>query len=153
MWYRPVIRDDPFCDIDLQLEEDQSDPELLSLMRQTYGDEHCSFDTFVCDTDSIAICLDMDNEQRQETFLAELGPSSKQTHDDDSNDESDHDDAENVDALQEVSLMSVPVIKNYTAAVKALNVGAFLQCKGHFTEGSETMCLIKLHLFIASLLL
>ena len=33
-----VIRDDPFRDLDPQLEQDQSDPELLNLMRQTHGD-------------------------------------------------------------------------------------------------------------------
>ena len=37
--------------------------------------------------------------------------------------------------------MPVPVITNYAATVKALeDVGAFLRCKGHFTEASETMC-------------
>ena len=95
-------------------------------MRQTHGDEHCSFDIFICNTDSIATCLDMDNEQWQEIFLAELGPFLKQTCDEGSNDDSDHDNVENVDALQEVSLMPVPVITNSTAAVKALqDVGAF----------------------------
>ena len=136
-----VIRDDPFRDLDPQLEEDQSDPELLSLMKQTHGDEHCSFETFVCDNDCLATCLNMENEQWQDTFFAELGSTSKQTRDDDSNDDSDHDDVD-VHAQQEVSLMPVPVITNYTAAVKALeDVGAFLRCKGHFTEASETMCL------------
>ena len=120
-----VIRDDPFRDLDPQLEEDQSDPELLSLMKQTHGDEHCSFETFVCDNDCLATCLNMENEQWQDTFLAELGSTSKQTGDDDSNDDSDHDDVD-VHAQQEVSLMPVPVITNYTAAVKALeDVGAF----------------------------
>ena len=86
-------------------------------------------------------CLNMENEQWQDTFLAELGSTSKQTRADDSNDDSDHDDVD-VHAQQEVSLMPVPVITNYTAAVKALeDVGAFLRCKGHFTEASETMCL------------
>ena len=132
------IRVDPFRDLDSQIEEDQSDPELLSLMRQIHGDEHCSFDNFVCDTDSIPTCLDMDNEQWEENFLAELGPPSKQTHSDDS----EHEDIENVNALHGESLMPEPVITKYSEAVKALeDVGDFLQRKGHFTEASEAVCL------------
>ena len=62
-------------------------------------------------------------------FLEELGPSSKQTH----NDESDNDDIiENVDGQQEVP---VPVISHNADAVKALeDVGAFLRCKGHLQK-------------------
>ena len=69
-----VVRDDPFHDLYPQSEEDQSDPELLSLMRQTHDDKHCSFDTFVYDTDSIATCLDMDNEQWQKHSLQSSVP-------------------------------------------------------------------------------
>ena len=42
-----VTGEDPFRDLDPQLEEDQGDPEPRSLMKQTHGDNHCFFNTFV----------------------------------------------------------------------------------------------------------
>ncbi len=45
---------DPFLDLD-----PQTDTELLDLMQQTHGDDHCSFETFVSHSD----CFDMDNPQ------------------------------------------------------------------------------------------
>ena len=48
---------DPFLDLDPQTEEEDCvDTEVLDLMQQTHGDDHCSFETFVSHSD-IAINL------------------------------------------------------------------------------------------------
>ena len=117
----------PFDDID---SADVTDPELLELMKQTNGDNHCSQDSYI--SDDLATCLEMDNDNWEEDFFAELGPSSKQTHTD-SNDEESDDDVQGDDPP--------PLkIKSYTEALIALeDVSLFLQNRGHMSEATKIM--------------
>ena len=84
---------DPFRDLDLQLEEENNDPELVNLMEQVLGDDHCSYDACVCEDDSIPTCFDTDNEHWQEEFLSQLGedPSTMQPSTDNAGNPEDSD--------------------------------------------------------------
>lgn len=71
-----VLTKDPVSCLGLHVKEDQEDPELLRLMKQTHGNDHCSLDTCSSADNSIPTCTDIDNEECEEHFVAELVPSS-----------------------------------------------------------------------------
>ncbi len=54
-----ALENDPFIDLDCS--EKEEDDDLLDLMKQTNGDDHCSQHTYTCD-DGITTYLDMDND-------------------------------------------------------------------------------------------
>ena len=109
-----------------------TDPELLDLMKQTNGDNHCPQDSYI--SDDLATCLEMDNDNWEEDFFAELGPSSKQTRTDSNDEESDDD-------FQEDDPPPPPLkIKSYTEALIALeDISLFLQSRGHMSEATKIM--------------
>lgn len=65
------VREDPFHDLDIQFEEEYNDPEIIDLMEQILGNNHCSYDACVFDDDNKLTCFDMDNEHDKRTFLSE----------------------------------------------------------------------------------
>ena len=77
------VTDDSFSDLDAEIEENSvADSEPLDIMKDTHcqGSNCCSFATFVSvDIDTLTR-EDMDNENWQDDFFAELGPSTKQPH-------------------------------------------------------------------------
>ena len=87
------IGKDPFCDLDVQLEEDNNDPELVSLMEQILRDVHCSLMTRVGEDDNIPTCFDLGNKHWQEEFLSQLGegPSTMQSSADNADNPEDSD--------------------------------------------------------------
>ena len=124
------IGEDPFRDLDVQLEEDNNDPQLANLMQQVLGDDHCSYDSCVREDDNIPTCFDMDNQHWQEEFLSQLGedPSTMQPS------ANNTDNPE--DSYVEETLEFPPLkITRYDEALSSLeNVSAFLQSKGHMSE-------------------
>ena len=51
----------------------QLDLELGDLVRQANGDGQCSADSYVCADDDLPSCVNMDNDNWEKDFFAELG--------------------------------------------------------------------------------
>lgn len=61
-----VLESDPFDELDSEV-----DPELLDLMQQTSGNEHCSPNCYTTD-DNVATCYEMVDENWEDDFFAGL---------------------------------------------------------------------------------
>ena len=128
-----MLESDPFNDLDSSQAE--VDPELLDLMQQTSGNDHCSQDCYV-DND-VPTCFEMEDENWEEECFAELEPPSKTSHADDAVD--DDEGSEDEDIQEDPSPPSLK-IKSYTQALSALeDISLFLQSKGHVSEANKIM--------------
>lgn len=62
-----VLEEDPFRDLDPQLQDEEVDSDLLDLMARVQ-DDHCSLDTYLCE-DDLPTCFDMDNPYWENDFF------------------------------------------------------------------------------------
>ena len=69
-----VLEEDPFRDLDPQVEEEEEDTDLLELMVHVNGDDHCSLDTYF-NEEYLPTCFDMDNPSWEDEFFTDLGES------------------------------------------------------------------------------
>ena len=111
--------------------EDDSDPfieaderiELEGLIEKT-GDGGCSLDEFLTGDSDLPVCVEMDNDNWDETFFDQLGQNQDEVASRESDEEDDSDDQE-----------ELPKLKSYKEAVLALeDVSKFLVFKGHGEE-------------------
>ena len=110
---------DPFADID-------EDLELQHLIEQT-GCENCTPQEFISGDDDLPVCVEMDDENCENTFLEEL--SAAECEAEDASQEMDKDDDEYDDGPV------VPKLKTYKEAINSLeDVCQFLEHKGHGIE-------------------
>ena len=127
-----VLESDLFNDLDFSQAE--VDPELLHLMQQTSGNDHCSHDCYV--EDDIPTCFEMEDENWEDIF-AELEPPSKQTR---NGDDDDDDEGSGDENIQEDPSPPQLKIKSYTEALTALeDISSFLQSEGHVSEANKIM--------------
>lgn len=120
--------EDPFQDIDAGLELSG----LISSMLGTEG--HCSADEYVNGDNNIPTCVEIDDENWEETFLESLAANnvSESLADEDESDTEDLD-------LQPPP----PKIGNYREAIESLEeIRNFLESHAHFTEASTANSLI-----------
>jgi len=62
----PSYNVDPFLEADVQMELD-------GLMERVVTGESCSVEEYIEGDDSLAVCMDLDSENWEANFLAELG--------------------------------------------------------------------------------
>ena len=111
--------EDPFAAIDQELE-------LQSLIEQT-GSESCTPQEFISGDDDLPVCVEMDDENWEETFLEELTAAADKPED--ASQEMDED--EELDDNGPV----LPKLKTYKEAINSLeDVYRFLEDKGHGME-------------------
>ena len=109
---------DPFADID-------EDLELQHLIEQT-GRENCTPQEFISGVDDLPVCVEMDDENWENTFLEELTAAEGEAED--ASQEVDEDDEFDDGPV-------VPKLKTYKEAINSLeDVCQFLEHKGHGIE-------------------
>ena len=109
---------DPFADID-------EDLELQHLIEQT-GCENCTPQEFISGDDDLPVCVEMDDENWENTFLEELTAAEGEAED--ASQEMDEDDEYDDGPV-------VPKLKTYKEAINSLeDVCQFLEHKGHGIE-------------------
>ena len=113
--------------------EDDSDPfleadermELESLIEKT-GDGGCTVDEFLNGDSDLPVCVEMDDDNWNITFIEELGNDQEDCGDVDR----DSDDEDSADQEE-----PIPKLKTYKEAITALeDVSQFLEYKGHGDE-------------------
>ena len=142
---REATSEDPFLDLD---DQDQAtvDEEAQALIDQFQLDNTCSSNDLASFDHDLASCADLSDENWEENFLSELGPSSsKALCTESSNVEKDGE-----SEPEEEEDLPVPKLQNLPEAIKALeDVRQLLECRGYTHESTETMTLIssltKLH--------
>ena len=124
---------DPFLEADVQME-------LEGLIEKAVPGERCSVQEYIDGDDSLAVCTDLDSENWEVNFMAELGQDT--TGNDRINESDDETPGEEV---------SPPKITSYSEAVESIeNVQQFLVNQGHVQEslslGSwvDTIAFLKL---------
>lgn len=105
--------DDPFLEMDACLE-------LQNLIKKTVPPEQsCSLVEYLCGEDEIPVCMDIDGDDWDANFLAQLG-----------GDDDDEDD----DIMDQEP---VPKVKSFSEAIKGLDdIQLFLECRGCISEAS-----------------
>ena len=127
-----VLEEDPFRDLDPQVEEEEEDTDLLELMVYVNGDNHCSVDTYL-NEEILPTCFDMDNPSWEDEFFTDLGESTEQVGADDCDDE------ESTTIQTDVSPPPFK-IGSYREALNAFeDVAAFLEDKGHTSATTKFM--------------
>ena len=67
-----TLTEDPFCDLDSEVEESEHDSELKELLVQANIPDCCSVENFISADDDIPTCIDLDNVIWGQDFLSEL---------------------------------------------------------------------------------
>lgn len=113
------------------------------LISQLQVENTCTINELALADDNLAICADLSDDQREENFLAEIGPSSsKSTRTEDIGDSSDVE-SESDEESTDLPPTSVR-FRNLHEAITCLeDVHHFLEHKGHTSEATETMSLIS----------
>ena len=118
------------------------DEEVQDLIERLQLDTPCSADELVSVDDDLAFCADLSDNQWEENFLAEIGPSSSKslcTEDTDG-------EKSNVETESEEESTDLPCTKlhNLPEAITCLeDVHQFLERSGYTCESTETMSLIS----------
>ena len=137
---REVPTEDPFRDLD----DDQlvSDDEMQGMIDQLQVATPCTANELASIEEDLAVCADLTDEHWEETFLAELGPSSsKSVHTEDTAGERSDMESE---SEEECSALPPPRFRNLPEVIACLeDVRYFLECKGHTPQSTEAMSLIS----------
>ena len=135
--------EDPFRDLDEDMGQLAGDDELQCMTEQLHIENFCSADEMIALEEDQATCADLSDDQWEDTFFAELGPSSKSAlisgessqsasgdlTEETSNEESDN---ESTDELPPPKFHSLP------EAIKCLDdIQYFLNCRGYTVQSTE----------------
>lgn len=130
-----TLTEDPFSDLDEETQGDSHDSELADLIRQVNGDDQCTVESYICADEDLPTCLEMDNENWEEDFFAELG--SKRPHLDENVQDDDED---NDNSTEDVDIDVPPKLTSFSEALTALeDVSTFLESKGYASEATDVM--------------
>ena len=135
-----ILNEDPFCDLDTSMQAvEPRDPELTDLVQHICGDNECYYD----DNIDVPTCFDLDDDNWQEKFFQELGPSTaKKPCGGQDQEDQDESDVEAVDCTQSLTgaTEQTSSINTYRDALNAIeDLTLFFQNKRHFTEANEMM--------------
>lgn len=114
---------------------------MQSMIDQLQVATPCAANELASIEEDLAVCADMTDDHWEETFFAELGPSSsKSVCTEDTGERSDLESASDEESTE----LPPPRFRNLSEVIACLeDIRYFLECKGYTTQSTEAMSLIS----------